>query len=61
MNFLATLLLRFPLRGTPSGSLAHAHGAANKFLESYFHAHNFAKNSFQMMQHQMVNVQVESR
>ena len=31
--------------------LAHAHGAANRFLESYFHADDFAKNPFQIMKH----------
>jgi type IV secretory pathway TrbF-like protein len=40
--------------------LAHAHGAANKFLESYFHADDFAKNPFQIMKHQTVSVQLES-
>jgi len=40
--------------------LAHAHGAANKFLESYFHADDFAKNPFQIMKHQTVTVQIES-
>ena len=40
--------------------LAHAHGAANKFLESYFHADDFAKNLFQIMKHQTVRVQIES-
>ena len=40
--------------------LAHAHGAANKFLESYFHADDFAKNPFQLMKHQTVSVQIES-
>jgi type IV secretory pathway TrbF-like protein len=29
--------------------LAHANGAANKVLESYFHADDFAKNPFQIM------------
>ena len=40
--------------------LAHAHGTANKFLESYFHADDFAKNPFQLMKHQTVSVQIES-
>jgi type IV secretion system protein VirB5 len=40
--------------------LAHAHGAADKFLESYFHADDFAKNPFQIMKHQTVSVQIES-
>lgn len=40
--------------------LAHANGAANKFLESYFHADDFAKNPFQIMKHQTVSVQMES-
>ena len=40
--------------------LAHAPGAANKFLESYFHADDFAKNPFQLMKHQTVSVQIES-
>jgi type IV secretion system protein TrbF len=40
--------------------LAHAHGAANKFLESYFHADDFAENPFRIMKHQTVNVQIES-
>jgi type IV secretory pathway TrbF-like protein len=43
-----------------NGLLAHAHGAANKFLESYFHADDFAKNQFQLMKHQTVSVQIES-
>ena len=34
--------------------------AANKFLESYFHADDFAKNPFQIMKHQRVSVQIES-
>src|SRR5262249_31790004 len=29
--------------------LAHAQGPADKFLESYFHADDFAKNPFQIM------------
>ena len=40
--------------------LAHAHGAANKFLESYFHADDFAKNPFQIMKHQTVSVQIQT-
>jgi len=40
--------------------LAHAHGAADKFLELYFHADDFAKNPFQIMKHQTVSVQVQS-
>jgi type IV secretory pathway TrbF-like protein len=40
--------------------LAHAHGAADKFLESYFHADDFAKNPFQIMKHKPVSVQVQS-
>ena len=40
--------------------LAHAHGAADRFLESYFHADDFAKNPFQIMKHQTVSVQVKS-
>jgi len=40
--------------------LAHAHGAADRFLESYFHADDFAKNPFQIMKHQTVSVQVQS-
>ncbi len=40
--------------------LAHANGAANTFLESYFHADDFAKNPFQIMKHQTVSVQIES-
>ena len=40
--------------------LAHADGAANKFLESYFHADDFAKNPFQVAKHQTVSVQIES-
>ncbi len=39
--------------------LAHAHGAENKFLESYFHADDFAKNPFQILKHQTVSVQLE--
>ena len=38
-------------------SLARAHGAANKFLESYFHTDDFAKNPFQIMKHQTVSAQ----
>src|SRR5262249_43169305 len=40
--------------------LAHAHGAANKFLESYFHADDFEKNPFQIMKHQTVSVQIQT-
>lgn len=40
--------------------LAHAHGAANKFLESYYHADDFAKNPFQIAKHQTVSVQLEA-
>ena len=40
--------------------LAHAHGAADKFLESYFHADDFAKNPFLIAKHQTVSVQIES-
>jgi type IV secretion system protein TrbF len=40
--------------------LAHAHGAANRFLESYFHADDFVKNPFQIMKHRTVDVQIES-
>ncbi len=44
----------------PNDLLAHAHAAADKFLESYFHADDFAKNPFQIMKHQTVSVQVQS-
>jgi len=33
-------------QNTLNDLLAHAHGAANRFLESYFHADDFAKNPF---------------
>ncbi len=35
--------------------LAHTRGPANKFLESYFHADDFAKNPFQIAKHQTVS------
>lgn len=44
----------------PNDLLAHAHGAADKFLESYFQADDFAKNPFQIMKDQTVSVQVQS-
>jgi type IV secretion system protein VirB5 len=40
--------------------LAHARGAANKFLETYYHADDFAKNPFQIAKHQTINVQIET-
>ncbi len=40
--------------------LAHAHGEADKFLELYFHADDFARNPFQIMKHQTVRMQVQS-
>jgi type IV secretion system protein VirB5 len=40
--------------------LAHSRGAANKFLESYYHADDFAKNPFQIAKHQTINIQIET-
>jgi len=40
--------------------LAHPRGVADKFLESYFHADDFAKNPFQIMTHQTVSVRVRA-
>ena len=40
--------------------LAHARGAANKFLDAYYHADDFAENPFQLSKHRTVTIQVES-
>jgi len=40
--------------------LAHARGAANKFLDTYYHADDFARNPFQLAKHRTVAVQIES-
>jgi type IV secretion system protein TrbF len=40
--------------------LAHANGAADKFLQAYYHADDFAKDPFQVAKHQTVSVQIES-
>lgn len=40
--------------------LAHTRGAANKFLDSYYHADDFAQSPFQVAKHRTVTVQIES-
>ncbi len=39
--------------------LAHAHGAADRFLDEYYHA-DPARNPFQIAQKQTVSVQIDS-
>jgi type IV secretion system protein VirB5 len=40
--------------------LAHARGAANKFLDAYYHEDDFAQNPFQIAKHRTVTIQIES-
>ena len=40
--------------------LAHARGAASKFLDAYYHADDFTQNPFQMAKHRTVTIQIES-
>jgi type IV secretion system protein TrbF len=40
--------------------LAHAKGAADKYLDEYFHSDNFAHNPFKKAEHQTVAVQIDS-
>jgi type IV secretion system protein VirB5 len=40
--------------------LAHAHGAADHFLDDYYHSDDAAHNPFQVAQKQTVSVQIDS-
>ncbi len=40
--------------------LAHARGAADRFLDEYYHSDDFARNPFKVAQHQTVTVQIDS-
>ena len=40
--------------------LAHARGAANKFLDAYYHSDNFLHNPFKIAEHKTVSVQIDS-
>jgi type IV secretory pathway TrbF-like protein len=40
--------------------LAHARGAADRFLDEYYHSDDFAHNPFKIAQHQTVTVQIDS-
>src|SRR6266481_3004587 len=40
--------------------LAHAKGAADKYLDEYFHSENFAHNPFKKAEHQTISVQIDS-
>jgi type IV secretion system protein VirB5 len=40
--------------------LAHVHGAADKFLDTYYHSENFAHNPFKLAESQTVTVQIDS-
>ena len=40
--------------------LAHARGAAEKFLDGYYHSGNFEHNPFKLAQEQTVSVQIDS-
>ena len=40
--------------------LAHVKGAADKYLDEYFHSDNFAHNPFKEAEHQTVSVQIDS-
>ncbi len=39
--------------------LAHAKGAADKYLDEYFHSNNFSHNPFKEAEHQTVSVQID--
>lgn len=43
-----------------SALLAHAHGAADRFLDEYYHSDNFVHNPFKIAQKQTVSVQIDS-
>jgi type IV secretion system protein VirB5 len=43
-----------------SSLLAHARGAADRFLDEYYHSDDFAHNPFKVAQHQTVTVQIDS-
>ena len=43
-----------------SSLLAHARGAADRFLDEYFHSEDFAHNPFKIAQHQTVTIQIDS-
>ncbi len=40
--------------------LAHARGAADRFLDEYYHSDNFTHNPFKIAEKQTVSVQVDS-
>jgi len=40
--------------------LAHARGAADKFLDAYYHSENFEHNPFKLAEKQTVSVQIDS-
>jgi len=40
--------------------LAHARGAADRFLDSYYHADGFTHNPFKLAEKQTVSVQIDS-
>jgi type IV secretory pathway TrbF-like protein len=42
------------------GLLAHTRGAADRFLDVYFHADNFSHNPFKIAEMQTVSVQIDS-
>jgi len=40
--------------------LAHARGAADRFLDAYYHSDDFAHNPFKIAEKQTVSVQIDS-
>src|SRR5439155_3336410 len=40
--------------------LAHARGAADKFLDAYYHSDNFAHNPFKIAEKQTISVKIDS-
>jgi type IV secretory pathway TrbF-like protein len=40
--------------------LAHTHGAADRFLDAYFHSDDFTHNPFKIAEKQTVSIQIES-
>jgi type IV secretion system protein TrbF len=40
--------------------LAHVRGAADKFLDAYYHADDFAHDPFKLAQHETVSIQIDS-
>ena len=40
--------------------LAHTRGAADKFLDAYYHSDDFAHNPFKLAEKQTVSVQIDS-